>query len=70
MSFFFDLVLECCFVVGAKASLGLAFSHVAKLFIHRSPSISRISLNVCYRIVLEIEQDADFCMDSDVLEKL
>jgi hypothetical protein len=27
-------------------------------------------LIACYRMVVEIEQDADFCMESDVLEKL
>jgi hypothetical protein len=64
------LVLECCSVVGSKTPLGLAFSLVAKLFIHRHQSISRISLSVCYRIVLENGEDADSCMESDVLVKM
>ena len=66
---FFDLVLECCSVVGPQAPVRLAFSLV-RFIIHRHQSISRISLIACYRMVVEIEQDADFCMESDVLEKL
>jgi hypothetical protein len=68
MSFFFDLVVECCSVFGSKTPLGLAFSLVR--FTHRHQSISRISLIACYRMVVEMEQDADSCIKSDVLEKL
>jgi hypothetical protein len=70
--FFFGLVVECCSIVGAKTPLGLAFSLVAKLLIHRHrhQSISGISLSVCYRIVLEKGQDADSCTESEVLVKM
>jgi hypothetical protein len=64
------LLVECCSVVGAKARLGLAFSLVAKLFIYRHHNISRISPDACYRIVVEVEEDVDSCIKSDVLLKM
>jgi hypothetical protein len=67
---FFGLVLECCSVVGPKAPVRFAFSLVRFTSSHRQQSISRISLIACYRMVVEMEQDAGSCMESDVLEKL